>query len=437
MFQHLLPVEFVDQAQAQSGARRNGSVYTPQVVLWLLIVQRLAGGAPLEAAVLELLRGLPASFWPRPCKRVREWHQHGKGPSSNTGAYNQARQALPLSVVEQSCDHIFEELVAKMDGGAEGRARTFVLDGSTMRMAHTPALREHYPPGSNQYGEGHWPLLRVLVAHDLRTGLAMRPEWGPMHGAAAVSEQRLLERAVSRLPKDSTVMGDANFGVFSVAYTATQEGHSVLLRLTKERARRLAGGPLEDGMDRRIRWKPSADDRKSHPGLAAEASVEGRLIVRQVQPNNGAEPYLLAVFTTLESSPQEILEMYGQRWLIETDLRTLKSTLHLDQLTCTSPDMVAKEIDMGIAAYNLVRAMIGLASEQSGVCPRAYSFTKVRRIVQTFGPALAQAANPQEAQRIFDQMMRYIQQAKLPRRQRPSYPRAVWKRRGDFPKRKN
>ena len=190
-------------------------------------------------------------------------------------------------------------------------------------------------------------------------------------------------------------------------------------------------------MDRRIRWKPSADDRKSHPGLAAEASVEGRLIVRQVQPNNGAEPYLLAVFTTLESSPQEILEMYGQRWLIETDLRTLKSTLHLDQLTCTSPDMVAKEIDMGIAAYNLVRAMIGLASEQSGVCPRAYSFTKVRRIVQTFGPALAQAANPQEAQRIFDQMMRYIQQAKLPRRQRPSYPRAVWKRRGDFPKRKN
>ena len=39
-------------------------------------------------------------------------------------------------------------------------------------------------------------LVRVLVAHDLRTGLAMRPEWGPMNGPDAVSEQALLERAV-------------------------------------------------------------------------------------------------------------------------------------------------------------------------------------------------------------------------------------------------
>lgn len=436
MFQNLLPVEFVDQSQANSGVRRNASLYTPRVVLWLLVAQRLAGGAPLETAVLELLRGLPASFWPRPCKRVRQWLQQDRAPSSHTGAYNQARQALPLSVVEQSCDHIFEQLVARMDEGGEEGARTFVLDGSTIRMAHTPVLREHYPPGSNQYGEGHWPLLRVLVAHDLRTGLAVRPEWGPVHGGEAVSEQGLLEKMLSRLPKGSTVMGDANFGVFSVAYAATQGGHATLLRLTKERARRLAGGSLADGLHRRICWRPSADDRRSHPELPSEACVEGRLMVCQVQPNNGAEPFLLAVFTTLESPEQEVLEQYGERWSIETDLRTLKSTLHLDQLTCTSPNMVAKEIDMGIAAYNLVRAIIGLAAEQSGIDPRRYSFTKVRRIFQTFGPVLANAATPQEAQRIFNQMMCYVQQAKRPRRQRSSYPRAVWRRSGDFPKRK-
>ena len=164
------------------------------MILWLLVVQRLQGGASLEAAVMELLRGLPDSFWPRPCKRLRQWREHGKTPSSHTGAYNQARQALPLSIMKQSCDRIFEQLVTPMDPAPSGEARgTFLLDGSSIRMAHSPALGELYPPGSNQHGEGHWPLLRVLVAHDLRTALAMRPEWGAMHGPDAVSEQALLE----------------------------------------------------------------------------------------------------------------------------------------------------------------------------------------------------------------------------------------------------
>lgn len=407
--------------------------------MWLMVVQRLHGGASLEAAVFDLVRGLPASFWPRPCKRVRQWREHGQAPSSHTGAYNQARQALALPIVKQSCDRIFEQLVEQMDRTAGPAAtRAFVLDGSSVRTAHSQALCELYPPGSNQHGEGHWPVLRVLVAHDVRSGLAMRPEWGAMYGPHAVSEQELLERAIDRLPSGSTVIGDANFGVFSVAYAAAQRKHPVVLRLTLERARRLAAEAVRDGLDRVLVWEPSAADRKNHPQLPAEACVTGRLSVRQVQPSNGAAPFLLALFTDLPSSSEEVFALYGQRWAVETDLRTLKTTLCLDQLTCTTPDMVAKEIEMGIAAYNLVRALIGLASQQSGIEPRGYSFTKVRRIVETFAADLANAPDPQAAQRIFDLMMRCVQQSKLPRRKsrRASYPREVWKRGATFPSRK-
>jgi hypothetical protein len=408
------------------------------VILWLLVVQRLHGGAPLETAVLELLRGLPASFWPRPCKRVRDWQEHGQSPSSNTGGYNQARQALPLAIVQQSCDRIFEELLTQSDDcSPQAVGRSFLLDGSSVRTAHTPALCARYPPGSNQYREGHWPLLRVLVAHDLRTGLALRPEWGPMHGPEAVSEQRLLEKALGRLPRESTVIGDANFGVFSVAYTAIQSQHPVVLRLTRVRAQCLAGEPLRDGIDRWVTWKASRDDRRSHPELPPRACISGRLIVRQVQPDNGARPFLLALFTTLELPEPEVLATYGQRWNVETDLRTLKASLRLDQLTCLSPDMVAKEIDMSIATYNLVRAVTCVAAQQSGIPPRGYSFTRVRRIVQTFAPLVAAAPDADQAKRIFDQMMRYVGQAKLPRRKRKrsAYPRQVWNRGDKFPSR--
>lgn len=306
-----------------------------------------------------------------------------------------------------------------------------------MRLAHTPELCRIYPPGSNQHGESHWPVLRVVVAHDLHTGLAMRPEWGPMYGDQAVSEQALLQSAIDRLPEGATVIGDANFGVFSVAYAATQRKHPVLLRLTADRARRLAGGELHDGIERTIAWKPSRAERRSHPQLPADACVQGRLLVRQVQPDNGGTPFLLALFTTLSSSVEEVFELYGKRWAIETDLRTLKNSLCLDQLTCTTADMVAKEIEMGMVAYNLVRALIDLASQQSGIPPRGYSFTKVRLILRAFGPRLANAPDAQAAQKAFAQIMRYVQQSKLPhrKRQRPSYPRQIWKRRADFPRR--
>ena len=307
-----------------------------------------------------------------------------------------------------------------------------------MRLPHTPVLCDRYPPGSNLHGENHWPLLRVLVAHDVYTGLAMRPIWGPMHGQQAVSEQGLLEEAIDRLPDGSTVIGDANFGVFSVAWVAAQRRHPVLLRLTESRARRLAGENLRDGVDREMEWRPSRDDRRSHPGLPADASVKGRLMVREVKPDNGGNAFLLALFTTLPSDQQEIFALYGQRWAIETDLRTLKTSLCLDQLTCTTPDMVSREIDMAIAAYNLVRSLIAHAAGQSGIPPRGYSFTKVRRIVETFTPLLAAAPHRKAASRIFEQMMRYVQQARLPRRKRkrPSYPREVWKRGATFPNHK-
>jgi len=437
MYQRLLSAEFLNQVRSQTAIRENNRVYNFLVVMWLMIAQRLGGGISLQDAVLELIRGLPHAFWLRPCKRLRRQAQLPL--SSHTGAYNKARHGLPLKVVEQICDWIFAQLTARTGGSVPtiGR-RAFFFDGTSVRLAHSQSLCQAYPPGSNLQGESHWPLLRMLVAHDLRTGLAMRPEWGPMHGPKAVSEQRLLERSIDRLPDGSLVLGDANFGVFSVAYTAVQRGYPVLLRLTLQRAQRLAGEPLRNGIDRQIRWNPSRDDRKSHPDLPAGAAVRGRLIVRQVQPSGHAAGFLLALFTTLEIAQDEVFDLYGQRWNIETDLRTLKSTLQLDQLTCTTPEMVAKELDLAMAAYNLVRAVTYVASMETGIPPRGFSFTQVRRVIETFTPLIATAQSAEEAQAQWDRMLYYVRQAALPRRKRnrPTYPRAVWHKGASFPNRK-
>jgi hypothetical protein len=427
LFQQLLPLAFVSEALAQANVQEFNRVYTTPVVMWLMIGQRLQAAGTLKTAVLEVVRGLPASFWIEPCKRLRVAKEGGRKLSGHTGAYNQARKDLSLPIVERCCDHAFEQLMAVVTAEQERRP-AFFLDGTTVRTTHTEELMEKYPPTSNQHGPSHWPLIRMLVAHDLYTGIAMRPQWGPMYGQQAVSEQSLLEAAIHRLPSQALVLGDSNFGVFSVAYTAAQQSHPVILRLTAVRARYLAAAGLRDGVDQRVVWKPSRADRRSHPELPADACVEGRLIVRQVQPGNGAEPFLLALFTTLPDAPEEVVETYGHRWNIELDLRSLKSTLKLEELTCATAAMVAKEIDLAMLSYNLVRAVMYLTARKAGVEPRAFSFTNVRNVLNAFLPGIAAATDERQAQKLTEDMQYYLAQCQLPKRKRkrPSSPRAVW-----------
>jgi hypothetical protein len=181
-------------------------------------------------------------------------------------------------------------------------------------------------------------------------------------------------------------------------------------------------------MDQRIVWTPSRDDRRSHPQLPAKACVAGRLIVRQVQPDNKTEPFLLALFTTLPDTPEKVVKTYGYRWNIEIDLRALKSTLRLEELTCTTPDMVAKEIDLATMSYNLVRAAMYLTARKAGLEPRAFSFTYVQNVLNAFLPAIATARDEQQARKLTENMLHCLEQCRLPKRngKRLSYARAVW-----------
>jgi len=85
----------------------------------------------------------------------------------------------------------------------------------------------------------------------------MPPQFGPMYGSKAVSEQALAEPLIDNLPADPVLIGDRNFGVFSVMWHAHWRSHRVLERLTGPRARRLMGGELSAG-GHKVVWEPRA-----------------------------------------------------------------------------------------------------------------------------------------------------------------------------------
>src|SRR5205807_1767443 len=88
------------------------------------------------------------------------------------------------------------------------------LARSVVQLEYGAELVKAYPQAQNGRGKSHRPVVRMVVLHDVDTGLAERPYWGPMYGPRAVSEQALGEQATKHVPAGSVIIGDRNFGIF-------------------------------------------------------------------------------------------------------------------------------------------------------------------------------------------------------------------------------
>ena len=421
LFHKLAPPSFFRELCQQHGCPYRDGIYTTCVVVWLMIWQRLQAQRSLAAAVQHLAWG-----------GAQAGMSEDKSISAATGGYCLARQRLPTQIAREVNDRIAEALRVEMQEGWSGVQRpVFLIDGTTVQLTAREELRKAYPAGRNQHGENHWPVMQIVVLHDVFSGLAVRPQWGAMYGAQAVSEQALAEQALERLPGDAVVLSDCNFGIFAFAYAVQQSKRPFILRLTAVRAEKILGISPVCGTEQRVTWRPSRHERKAHPQLTEEAAVEGRLLVC-ANPSRPQE--LLYLFTSLDLPMEEIVGIYKLRWNIETDLRTLKQTVGLHQLHTKSPDMVEKELLLAVAAYNLVRAVMCLAARRIGRTPRQLSFSFAQTVVEAALPSLQNASTAAEYQRQLERMLRFAAQGKLPQRSRTrSYPRAVWGRGGHFP----
>jgi len=419
-----LPQSFFDSLKRDLEIVENSCIFTLPVTVWLMILQRLSQKGTLATAVGELVDG-NGRAWLSPCKRVLEG-----SISLATGAYSQARQRVPVEAVRRIAERTFERLLA-MAPRSNLRDRLFVLDGSSIRLSNTAALTRVYPPAENQYGESHWPVIRIAVMHHVATGLAMAPQFGPMYGPAAVSEQGLAEELIRRLPPASILIADRNFGTFAVAWQAQTAGHKVLVRLTERRARKLNGGSSAES-ERSISWQPSRQDLRAHPEIPANARIEGRLIV--TRPEGARET--LYLFTSMEEPAQQVKPLYKERWNIETDLRSLKEQVRLHTIPARSPQLVAAELLIAITAYNFVRATMAEAARQIDHDPRRLSFSRSREAVYAFTHAAAYVESQEEFERRWKILLRSLTQCKLPKRNRPPAPRLVWPKPHGFPTRK-
>ena len=335
------------------------TVYTTTLTLWMLILQRLGKGTSLNTVVKDVLSNsrqlLPDN------RRVRE-----NTLSEKSGAYSDARKRLPLDVVEyfakRVCDSFIQQTPSWFDD-----LRAFIIDGTTMTLSPTSELREAFPPAINQYGETVWPVMLMLVAHELQSGAALPPELGAMYGDGNTSEAKL------------------------------------------------AANPLK--------WIPSAKDRKTNPDLRDDAFVE--VFLHEVELDNGETLFLV---TTLGISAEQAAEFYSRRYDVEHDIRDIKVSMSLETLRCRSEVMVKKELLTSVVAYNLVVQFRRQAAEVAKLPPRRLSFKGVWDTFRSFLLNQPPCSTPEWQDR-YANALRIASRDKLPNRPGRTFPRKTHPRR--------
>jgi hypothetical protein len=151
----------------------------------------------------------------------------------------------------------------------------------------------------------------------------------------------------------------------------------------------------------------------------------------------GKHTQWLYLFTTLSLPVEQVVRLYGKRWNIETDLRSLKHTIGLQHISAQSDEMLEKELLVATLAYNLVRTIMCLAAQRTQGDPRRISFTRACHLVLNGLPQILAAPTARQQRAGLDQLIKWVGQCKLPnRKKRRSYPRQVWSRGFQFPARK-
>jgi hypothetical protein len=242
-----------------------------------------------------------------------------------------------------------------------------VVDGTCLNLPDTAENRQAYPQSKGQQPECGFPLLRLVGVSSLHTGAMLERAYGPY----TTSENALFQQLWPTLQKGDLLLGDRNLGSWAVLASFQKQGVNGLFRLHASRNKDFRQGIYLGRNERLVTWaKPTHKPANLTPEQweALPATLTLRLVRFRVPTANGRckKITLVTTLTAPKLWPLKLLAaLFARRWKIELHLDDIKTTLGMNMLSCLSPAMIHKELEMHLIAYNLIRSLM---TEAACVC---------------------------------------------------------------------
>lgn len=355
---------------------------------------------------------------------------HGEAlPSTSTSAYCQARKRLPGKAIEQTFNQVAGK-IEQQPGQLWLGHNVKIVDGSTCSMPDTEANQKYFGQPTGQKPGCGFPVMRLTAMFSLSSGALIGRACGPLK----THERTLWRDLWDNLERDDVVLADRGFCGYADFGLLLGRGVDSVMRL---HARRGAGvrelEKLGKG-DHLVEWIKTG---KNPDWISREdwQQMPDTLIVRHITFKvlvPGFRTREVTVATTLLDPKKypaaAFAELYRRRWQAELYLRDLKTTMGMDILRCKTPEMIFKELDMHLIAYNLIRALMLTAAGRKGAEPGRLSFKQSLNTVRQWTPAMVEAKAEGWHREMLELLYHYLAESLLPDRPNRNEPRAVKRR---------
>ena len=371
-------------------------------------------------------------------RQVRAYHQtqpHPKCVDEDTSAYCQARARWSLDELVQIRRHLARHTPRPPE--LPSRRPLKVVDGTCLNLSDTPANRQAYPQSQDQEPHCGFPLLRLVAVFCLETGTLLERAYAPY----TTSENSLYQSLWPTFQKGDLILGDRNFGSWGVLASFQAGEIDGLFRLHASRNQDFRQGQRLGPNDRLVTWaKPRNQPANLSPEQwqALPATLTVRLVRFRVPTANGRCKKITLVTTLLNPGlwPLEVLAaLYARRWKIELFFDDIKTTLHLERLSCRTPAMCHKELEMHLIAYNLLRSLMAEAATTCQVPLDRLSFKGTLDAARQYSHTLTQIPPSRRKlrQRVYADLLAVIAADLVPERPDRFEPRCQKRRPKRYP----
>ena len=309
-------------------------------------------------------------------------------PSTHTGAYCRARAKVTEGVVR----HLAEGVASRCEAAVPGEwrwhgFRTLVVDGTTFSMPDTEENQKEYPQPSTQAEGLGFPILRAVALTSLVTGMVVALAMGPYAGKET-GETALFRQLFAMLRRGDLILADRYYAGWFMLALLRELGVEFVTLLHPLRDADFRRGKRLGKGDHIVSWakpaKPDWLDQQTYDRLPKQLEV--REVEVKVHVPGFRTESLVVVTSLLDPevyTRDEIAALYRRRWVIELELRDIKSTMGLDVLRRKTPEAVRQELWTGLLAYNLVRQSMLQSALASGRRPQQLSFAASLQMLAT------------------------------------------------------
>jgi hypothetical protein len=354
-----------------------------------------------------------------------------EGVSCDPSAYSQARQNLPRHVLERLNQRVVHGTCMPISSERLwcGR-RVTVVDGSSVTAPDTSDLQRRYPQPAGQMPGCGFPVVRLVALFCWASGALLEL----LADSLRVGELAMFRRIYDHLSGGTVVLGDRYYGSYYDLTLLAQRGLDAVFRLHQRRQTDLRRGRRLGRRDHLLTWeKPKYPPTGvTHDEWSAVPETLTVRHVRVVVDVRGCRSECIDIVTTLLDpavvSVEALSSLYRDRWTVEVNLRSLKTTLGMEALHCKSVEMVRKELLMYSLAYNLIRLLMWQAASLRGVDAQRLSVAGTQQRLNAMLPYLETCRTQRQRYHLAMRLLTWIAADILPDRPNRIEPRAVKRR---------